>query len=59
MQANETAGFAVPRSFTVRDKTWIKVMLRVLGVVCTLSFLVLLAGVPGSSFDEPEKLVGG
>lgn len=39
----------------MRDKTWIKVMLRVLGAVCTLSFLVLLAGVPGSSFDEPES----
>ena len=54
-RANEAAGFAVPQSFTVRDKAWIKVMVRLFGVVCALGFLVLFAGVLGSSLDEPES----
>ena len=54
-QANAAAGFSVPRSFTVRDKIWVKVIVFLFGVVCTLGFLVLFAGVLGSSLDEPES----
>lgn len=54
-QANAAAGFSAPQSFTVRDKTWIKVIVRLFGVMCTLGFLVLFAGVFGSSLDEPES----
>ena len=53
-QANAAAGFAVPQSFTVRDKKWVRVTVRIVGVLIAVFFTALLAGVIGSSIDEPE-----
>ena len=53
-QANEAAGFAVPGSFTVTDKKWVKALVRVIGVACILGFGLMLVGVIASSVDDPQ-----
>ena len=53
-QANEAVGFAVPGSFTVTDKKWVKVLVRVIGVVCILFFGLLLVGIVADSVDNPQ-----
>ena len=53
-QANEAVGFAVPGSFTVTDKKWVKVLVRVIGVACILGFGLMLVGVIASSVDDPQ-----
>ena len=53
-QANEAVGFAVPGSFTVTDKKWVKVLVRVFGVVCTLCFGLMLVGIVADSVDNPQ-----
>ena len=53
-QANEAAGFAVPGSFTVTDKKWVKALVRVIGVACILGFGLMLVGVIASSVDNPQ-----
>lgn len=49
------AGFAASESFTVQDKTWVRVTARLFGAVCASGFLVFFASVLGSSIDEPEN----
>ena len=44
----------MPQSFTVRDKKWVRVTVRIVGVLIAVFFTALLAGVIGSSIDEPE-----
>ena len=44
----------MPQSFTVRDKKWVRVTVRIMGVLIAVFFTALLAGVIGSSIDEPE-----
>ena len=47
-QANAAAGFAVPQSFTVRDKKWVRVTVCIVGVLIAVFFTALLAGVIGA-----------
>ena len=54
LQSLAYAGFAVPQSFTVRDKKWVRVTVRIVGVLIAVFFTALLAGVIGSSIVEPE-----
>ncbi len=53
-QANEAVGFAVPGSFTVTDKKWVRALVRVIGVACILGFGLMLVGVIASSVDDPQ-----
>lgn len=53
-QANQSAGFAVPASFTVTDKKWVKVLVRVIGVFCILCFGLMLVGIVGDAVDNPQ-----
>ncbi len=38
----------------MRDKKWVRVTVRIVGVLIAVFFTALLAGVIGSSIDEPE-----
>ena len=53
-QANEAAGFAVPGSFTVTDKKWVKVLVRVIGVICILCFGLMLVGIAADAAANPQ-----
>lgn len=53
-QANAAAGFAVPQSFTVRDGKWVRVTVRIVGVLIAVFFTAMFIGVIGSSIVEPE-----
>ena len=53
-QLGKAAGFAVPQSFTVRDKKWVRVTVRIVGVLIAVFFTAMFIGVIGSSIVEPE-----
>ena len=44
----------MPASFTVTDKKWVKVLVRVIGVFCTLCFGLMLVGIVGDAVDNPQ-----
>lgn len=53
-QANAAASLVTPQSFTVQEKTSIKITLSCVSTVCIMFFCWLFAGVIGSSVSDPD-----
>lgn len=54
-EVDESADFAVPERFIVRDGKGTRLILRVCGVVCTLFFALMFIGVLADSAESPDE----